>query len=273
MSARAEMQEYLDEIRQEVCSRCVERPEGGPPCLPLGKPCGVELHLPQLVDAVRQVHSDLVEPYLDSNRQQICTTCPYLHRPEFCPCPMDELAVLVVQAIEAVDQRHQRKEHGREVVASLEGDNRPDLEEVLRVYEEAAGTWTGCDWPTSFGPAMLDLEGCTATEAEARSLEVNRDERSRWEEAARWIAEVERRAESAEVEAEMAVRMASAADWAAAAEHARRAWNLEFATGRTFRRPLPTWQRLYEVTTLAAWAHDRKDAAGRRFAITVLGEC
>ena len=37
--------EYLAEIRKQVCSRCVERPPGGPPCAPLGKQCGVEMHL------------------------------------------------------------------------------------------------------------------------------------------------------------------------------------------------------------------------------------
>src|SRR5262245_42035378 len=101
MTASAPVEEYLEEIRREVCSRCVERPAGGPPCLPLGKPCGVELHLPQLVESVRQVHSGLIEPYLDANHQHVCTRCSYLDS-EFCPCPMDTLAVLVVQAVEAV---------------------------------------------------------------------------------------------------------------------------------------------------------------------------
>ena len=32
MVAECELAEYLDEIRREVCSRCVERPPGGPPC-------------------------------------------------------------------------------------------------------------------------------------------------------------------------------------------------------------------------------------------------
>ena len=68
MLAEAELQEYLDEIRKEVCSRCVERPAGGPPCEPLGKPCGVELHLEKLIDAVHDVHSGLIGPYLEAAR-------------------------------------------------------------------------------------------------------------------------------------------------------------------------------------------------------------
>ncbi len=272
MIASAEMQEYLDEIRQDVCSRCVERPAGGPPCLPLGKPCGVELHLPQLVEAVHQVHSDLIEPYLTTNRREVCTSCPFLHNPSFCPCPMDQLAVLVVGAIETVDSRHERLARGHDVVAGLEGRGRPELAEILRVYEEAAGTWIGCDWPTSFGPASLNLEGWSAEEAEGHALEVYREERALWEAAASWLEEVERRATEAEAEAETAVRVLNAGDWDRAAEHARRAWNLEFSTGRSFRRQPPTWQRFYEVVTLAGWSHARHEASARRKAIPLLDE-
>src|SRR5579872_633649 len=125
MNVLPEMQEYLDEIRQEVCSRCVERPPGGPPCAPLGKPCGVEMHLPQLVDAVHEVHSDLIAPYLDNNRSKICQGCAFLHS-SCCPCPMDYLAVLVVEAVEAVDRRRDRCAMIRALVADL-----PGLEDVL----------------------------------------------------------------------------------------------------------------------------------------------
>src|SRR5262249_47776782 len=52
MLTKRELAEYLNEIRREVCSRCVERPPGGPPCAPLGKQCGIEMHLPELIDAV-----------------------------------------------------------------------------------------------------------------------------------------------------------------------------------------------------------------------------
>jgi hypothetical protein len=110
MFSEIELQEYLKEIREEVCSRCVERPAGGPPCAPLGKPCGVELHLPQLIEAVQAGQSDAIDPYLDRNRQQVCPKCAFSGNCDFCPCPMDRLAVLVVQAIEAVDERRLQRE-------------------------------------------------------------------------------------------------------------------------------------------------------------------
>jgi hypothetical protein len=260
MIAGPELQEYLDEIRQEVCSRCVERPYGGPPCGPLGKPCGVELHLPQLVESVRAVHSDLIAPYLDTNRREVCEHCPYLHNADCCPCPMDSLAVLVVEAIEAVDRRRQRRGHGPEVIATLPGHDRPDMAEVSRAYEAAAGTWTGCDWPTAFGPAALDLQGWTAAEAEAEAVEAPAGQRKDWAAAARWLTEVERRAEEAEAEAEMAVRAAAAGDWPQAAEHAWVAWSIEFSTGRPFRQGATAWQRLYKAVAAAARAHDEREA-------------
>jgi hypothetical protein len=108
MATEAELQEYLGEIREQVCSRCVERPPGGPPCAPLGKRCGVEMHLPELVDAIHGVNSPSIEAYLRNNRHQVCEHCVFLHS-SICPCPMDYLAVLVVQAVETVDQRKARQ--------------------------------------------------------------------------------------------------------------------------------------------------------------------
>jgi hypothetical protein len=103
----AELQEYLDEIRQRACTRCVEKPPGGPPCAPLGKMCGVELHLPLFLEAVQEVDSSLIEPYLDSIHRRVCSQCVRRDH-EGCPCPMDYLLVLLVEAIEAVDSRHQQ---------------------------------------------------------------------------------------------------------------------------------------------------------------------
>src|ERR1043166_4436913 len=39
------------------------------------------------------------------------------------------------------------------------------LESVERAFARAAGEWTGCDWPTSFGNKGLDLNGMTSYQA------------------------------------------------------------------------------------------------------------
>jgi len=99
------LREYADEIREDVCDRCVERAEGGPPCADCGKVCGLELHLPEFLNAVHTVSSSLIDPYLETVHNSVCATCP-IKDGDGCPCPMDYLMVLAVQAVETVDQRH-----------------------------------------------------------------------------------------------------------------------------------------------------------------------
>jgi len=104
MNVEPDLQEYLEEVRNQVCSRCIERPPGGPPCAPLGKRCGIELNLKRLVDAVHTVHSDSVDPYIGVFHDEVCTNCT--NRPTSqCPCPLEYLLLLAVEAIETVDER------------------------------------------------------------------------------------------------------------------------------------------------------------------------
>jgi hypothetical protein len=106
MNAEADFQEYLDEIRQYVCSRCIERPPGGPPCAPLGKRCGIELNLERLVDAVQAVHNYSLDPYIPVFHDEVCTHCTNEPTSQ-CPCPLKYLLLLAVEAIETVNERRQ----------------------------------------------------------------------------------------------------------------------------------------------------------------------
>lgn len=256
MTEETELAEYLAEIREQVCSQCVERPPGGPPCAPLGKQCGVEMHLPQLLDSIRAVDSHLIGPYLDHNRQHICEACEFLNS-GICPCPMDYLAVLLVQAVETVDLRRQRRERGSQVVSALpEGGG---FAEIARAYEEGTETWTGCDWPTHFGKSGLDLNGRTVAEAEARRRTASGDEAETWRSAARWLWLVELHAAQAETHAQLAVQAAANGDLGKALDHANRAWALEFATGRPLRRGgQVVWQRLRREVEAAAGVRAEK---------------
>jgi hypothetical protein len=100
-----EFDEYLKAIRADVCTHCIERPPGGPPCAPLGKRCGIELNLARLVDAVHRVHSGVIDPYIEEFHVEVCTHCSQRLSNQ-CPCPLDYLLTLAVQAIESVDERH-----------------------------------------------------------------------------------------------------------------------------------------------------------------------
>jgi len=105
MFTETELAEYRDEIRKHVCTRCFfQRPLGGPPCAPFGKQCVVEALLPELIAAIHEMDSSSVIPFLDNNQHRICEHCPE-HYSSDCRCPLDYFAVLIVQAVETVDER------------------------------------------------------------------------------------------------------------------------------------------------------------------------
>ncbi|MBI3409010.1 MAG: hypothetical protein HY040_11740 [Planctomycetes bacterium] len=256
-----ETAEYLEEIRTNACSRCVEKPPGGPPCAPLGKRCGVEMHLSQLIGAIHDVHSDFLEDYLSHDRQEICEKCPYLHS-DICPCPMDYLLALIVEAVESVDERRRQRRiaNGRKWPTR----QRPTLEAIQQAFDEAKGTWTGCDWPTHFGSSGLDLNGWTSAKAESRVRELT-EATADWRGAARWLALVEQHAREAESEAAKAVAAVQARYWHGALKHAQRARALEFATGRPLWHGFPlAWQRFSRIVEEAAGPEEKSDLAIRR---------
>jgi len=260
MLAEAEVAEYLTQIRTDVCSRCPERPAGGPPCAPLGKQCGVELHLPQLIASIQEVNSSLGGPYLEHNRKQICESCAFLHS-SICPCPMDYLAVLLVGAVEAVDERHERLGRRDSPGRGFPENRESWLGEIARAYDEAIGTWTGCDWPTQFGRMGLDLNGCTAATAAARAGETAGLAAEDWAGAAKWLRDVESYAGGAEAQAAMAFQAVRAGQWREALEHAERAWALEFATGRPIWHSYPpAWQRVFQAVQAACLGHPPRAA-------------
>jgi hypothetical protein len=265
MLAEGELAEYLAQIRTDVCSRCPERRPGGPPCAPLGKLCGVEMHLPELIASIRQVQSPLVGPYLDQNRSRICANCALLHSSN-CPCPMDYMAVLLVGAVEAVDRRHGRTGRPRAADFPIPETRRAWLALITRVYEQAAGTWTGCDWPTRFGRTGLDLNGWPAAAASARAGETAGLAAEDWTAATIWLSEVEHHAARAEAEAAMALQALGAGQWRQALDQARAAWALEFATGRPIWHPWPpAWHWLFRgiEAACAAFVNSSEDAEGR----------
>ena len=258
MIAEKELADYLTEIRETVCSRCIERPPGGPPCAPLGKDCGIELHLPMLIESIRAVHSPMLAPYLEHNRHEICEQCALFHS-SICPCPMDYLSSLVVEAVENVDQRREDREREFDFLASRSDWRPAGIEEVRAAYEEARETWTGCDWHTQFGDAGLDLIDLTPADAATMVAKtVGTEVGADWHAAVSWLAQVQHHAKQAEAEAAIAMNAAEAGDWTKAVRHAERAFMLEFATGRALRSPFPpTWQRFHGAIKDAFLVRDR----------------
>ena len=103
-NVEAELNEYLAEIREHVCSRCIERPSEGPPCAPHGKRCGIELHLADIVDVCHAASGDSMQSYADQFHADVCSHCTNRTTNQ-CPCPLDYLLLLAIEAIDAVDGR------------------------------------------------------------------------------------------------------------------------------------------------------------------------
>lgn len=256
MLTEMEKAEYLEEIRQQVCSRCIERPPGGPPCEPLGKQCGVEMHLPELIESIHQVNSRAIAPYLDHNREQICETCAFLHS-SICPCPMDYLVSLIVEAVETVDQRNQYEKDLR-LERILKKGRAGTPESIHEAFETGQGNWTGCDWPTRFGNSVLDLNGWTSDMAKGMAQqETDQQRKADWQVAAEWLVKIEDRARKAEARAASAIKAVDAGHWQEALQFAESAWALEFSTGRPLRHGHPlAWLRLREEIEAGCFAQD-----------------
>ena len=199
-------------------------------------------------------------PYLDHNRHEICEKCAFLHS-SICPCPMDYLATLVVEAVESVDQRREHRVHEGEFLAEQAAGNPIEMDEIRRAYAEATGTWTRCDWPTHFGKNGLSLNGLASIEAEAMAVKTaGTVVAADWAAAAGWLAQVQHHASQAEAEAAAAFQAARAGDWPKARRHAEHAWILEFTTGRPVRRlEPPAWLRLRQAIVSAYRAHVASD--------------
>jgi hypothetical protein len=107
MYTQAQLDEYMAEIRQQVCTCCIDRPAGGPPCAPHGKQCGIEVHLEEIVKLAHAIRSRVMDPYIERFHDDVCTHCAG-RETRHCPCPLDPLLLLAIEAIEAVDERHER---------------------------------------------------------------------------------------------------------------------------------------------------------------------
>lgn len=112
MNDQDEYQDYLAELRENVCSRCIARQPGCPPCAPHGKGCGIERHIPELVEICRNTDSVLMDPYIEQLHDTICVDCEFRDSPD-CPCPLDYLLPLAIEAVERVQRRREIQANSR----------------------------------------------------------------------------------------------------------------------------------------------------------------
>lgn len=111
-----DLQEYMNAIRQRVCSVCIDAVCHGDEfvrcALPIDRACPVEEHLPQIVDVVTRVNSHLMADYEKALRETVCAICEQSDA-DFCvlrsqaDCPLDRYFMLIAEAIYEVRQKQQ----------------------------------------------------------------------------------------------------------------------------------------------------------------------
>jgi len=81
------------------------------------------------------------------------------------------------------------------------------LQTIQQHYEAAVGQWTGCNWQTAFGPKKLNLQGILARQASLLAEATSGEETAAWDDAERWLLQVEADAKTAAKHGENAVML------------------------------------------------------------------
>ena len=144
MRSWASYLEYLTAIREQVCRPCPERTSDTFPFAPACWQCGVEVQLPELVDAIHAAGDHLVEIDSLSHRPTVCAQCPHW-ADERCPCPVRALSPLLVQAVKGVDARREQHALIRRFLSRQPQRKRIPIREMVQAYEKTTGTCVCAD--------------------------------------------------------------------------------------------------------------------------------
>jgi hypothetical protein len=144
MHADVHFEEYLAEVRKQVCGRCPERPPARAPFAPACWRCGIESQLPELIEAIHDADAELPEFGPAPAPRAVCARCSRLGG-DTCPCPVASLATRVMQAVRTVDERHEQWDVVRRRLAGQQRTERPPIQRMIRAYEAATGTCVCCD--------------------------------------------------------------------------------------------------------------------------------
>ena len=109
-AADARLQEYLDVIRRNVCTVCLDGRDDRS-CGLSGRTCAIESHLPALVRALSSIESSKLEDYETAIRAHVCSECVEQDAAGRCElrdngnCALDAYLMLVLDAVEEVNLR------------------------------------------------------------------------------------------------------------------------------------------------------------------------
>ena len=93
-------------LREKICPSCVRFTASRMCSLPASRPCAIFKNLPAIVDIVRRVHSNAVDPYVDAVRLNVCAVCHFEDNHGACPmragldCALDTYLPIIINEVE-----------------------------------------------------------------------------------------------------------------------------------------------------------------------------
>jgi hypothetical protein len=101
-----EVEEYWDSISERVFARCVDEKDGaGSLCLTNEAQCTIKRFLTEIVNIMKTVQSERLDPYIDALHRDVCAKCEFAkpdgscERRERADCCVDQYFPLLVEAI------------------------------------------------------------------------------------------------------------------------------------------------------------------------------
>jgi hypothetical protein len=104
---------YREAIRRRVCAICLDGAENGTCGLSGPIPCGIDEHIPRLVDAILEVRSRQDDAYAAAVEAKVCSRCSQRDGLGLCRlrrdghCTVSVYLPLVIEAIDEVERRHE----------------------------------------------------------------------------------------------------------------------------------------------------------------------
>ena len=104
-----EVEQYWQAIQGKICPRCLDGDGKGNCRLPAGEECAVQSFLPQIITAIKNVHSTSMGVYISALRGYVCSFCEHQSTDDLnckkrnhLECALDRYYPLVVETIESV---------------------------------------------------------------------------------------------------------------------------------------------------------------------------
>jgi nucleotide-binding universal stress UspA family protein len=98
-------EKYLQEIRQRVCSKCIDRTASGLCTASTFDACAINRYLPEIIDIVMTGQADDYDATVDRLRSRVCSACEQQSPDGRCDmrddveCALDRYFPLVIEAI------------------------------------------------------------------------------------------------------------------------------------------------------------------------------